>query len=151
MANHAHPRRKNYEVWAGNVAGLLFFLVAIPCTGQTPGTTVSGLITSVAGTPVANAAIAIKNRTANQTINLTSNVDGSYALQNLALGRYEITASAPGYAPAVITVTLTAGSSPREAAHYGTRLRQPPTPAFVRIVVPLARALLNRYIVFVIV
>ena len=112
MANHAHPRRKNYEVWAGNVAGLLFFLVAIPCTGQTPGTTVSGLITSVAGTPVANAAIAIKNLTANQTINLTSNVDGSYALQNLALGRYEITASAPGYAPAVITVTLTAGSSP---------------------------------------
>ena len=113
MANHAHPRRKNYEVWAGNVAGLLFFLAAIlPCTGQTPDTTVSGLITSVAGTPVANAAIAIKNLTANQTINLTSNVDGSYALQNLALGRYEITASAPGYAPAVITVTLTAGSSP---------------------------------------
>jgi hypothetical protein len=113
MANHAHPRGKNYEVWAGNVAGLLFFLAAIlPCTAQTPGTTVSGLTTSVAGTSVASAAIAIKNLTTNQTINLTSNVDGSYALQNLALGRYEITASAPGYAPAVIIVTLTAGSSP---------------------------------------
>jgi hypothetical protein len=113
MAAHPHRRRKNYEVWAGNLAVLLFWSMAIlPCAGQTPGPTVSGAITSVAGAPIANAAIAVKNLATNETISLAANVDGSYALQGLAPGRYEITASAPGYAPAVITVSLTESSSP---------------------------------------
>jgi hypothetical protein len=113
MAAHPRLRRKNYEVWAGNLAVSLFCLVAIlPCAGQTPGTTVSGLITSTAGTPVANAVLAIKSLTTNETTNLTANADGSYVLQGLAPGRYEITAYAPGYVPAVITIALTGASSP---------------------------------------
>jgi hypothetical protein len=113
MAAHPHRRRKNYEVCLWNLAVLLFWsMVTLPCAGQTPGSTVSGAITSAAGAPIANAAIAVKNLGTNETISLAANVDGSYVLQGLALGRYEITASAPGYAPAVITVSMTQSSSP---------------------------------------
>lgn len=103
-----HLCGKNHNVWAANLALLL--LMAVPSTGQVRGTTISGSISSPSGAPIASAAITLKNLATNEARSFTANADGSYELKNLAPGRYEITASAPGYAIGAITVDLAADS-----------------------------------------
>ncbi len=90
---------------------VLCFAAAPPCAGQAPGAMVSGTITSALGSPIANATITVKNLATNEVRNVTANGDGTYSLKNVAPGRYEITASAPGYSAAVITVALAESSS----------------------------------------
>src|SRR5450759_2156572 len=101
---------KNHNVWAANLALLLLLLTAVPSTGQVRGTTISGSISSPSGGPIANAAITLKNLATNEARSFTANANGSYELPNLPPGKYEITASAPGYAPASITVDVAADS-----------------------------------------
>ena len=97
---------------AARLAIWLLCLVAIlPCAGQAPDSTISGTITSAVGRPIANAMITVKNLATNEVRNLTANADGTYSSKNLAPGRYEITASAPGYTAAPTTVSLTTSSS----------------------------------------
>jgi Carboxypeptidase regulatory-like domain/TonB dependent receptor len=110
MATRPHLCRKNHYVWAGNLAMLLFCLMALPTAGQVRGTTISGSITSPSGGPIANATITLKNLATNEAKSFTANADGSYEVKNLAPGRYEITTSAPGYATGAITVDLAADS-----------------------------------------
>ena len=105
-----HLCGKNHNVWAANLALLLLLLMAVPSTGQVRGTTILGSITSPSGGPIANATITLKNLATNEPRRLTANADGSYEVKNLAPGRYEITASAPGYATGAITVDLAADS-----------------------------------------
>jgi hypothetical protein len=105
-----HLCGKNHNVWAANLALLLLLLMAVPSTGQVRGATISGSISSPSGGPIANAAITLKNLATDEVRSFTANADGSYELQNPPPGRYEITASAPGYAPASITVDLAADS-----------------------------------------
>jgi Carboxypeptidase regulatory-like domain len=112
MAVHPLLCRKNHYVWAGHLAMLLICLLAIPSAGQVPGTTISGVIGSAAGGTIANAMITLKNLATNEIKSFTANADGSFELKTFASGRYEITASAPGYAPAAITINLTADPSP---------------------------------------
>jgi hypothetical protein len=85
-------------------------VMAVPSTGQVRGTTISGSISSPSGGSIAGAAITLKNLATNEIRSFTANADGSYELQNLPPGRYEITASAPGYAPASVTIDLAADS-----------------------------------------
>jgi Carboxypeptidase regulatory-like domain len=105
-----HLCGENHNVWAANLALLLLLLMALPCAGQVPGTRISGSISSPSGDPIANAAITLKNLATNEARSFTANADGSYELKNLGPGRYEVTATAPGYAPASITIDL-AGDS----------------------------------------
>ena len=112
MVGRPHLCGKNYRICVGNLAIWVLCAVAIlPCAGQASNTTIAGTITSAAGTPIANAMITVKNLATNEVRGVTANADGTYALKNLAPGRYEITASASGYPAAVITVTLPGGSS----------------------------------------
>jgi len=105
-----HLSGKNHNVWAANLALLLLLLMAVPSTGQVRGSTISGSISSPSGGPIASAAITLKNLATNEARSFTANADGSYELQNLSPGRYEITASAPGYVPASATIDLAADS-----------------------------------------
>ena len=105
-----HLCGENHNAWAANLALLLLLLMALPCAGQVPGTRISGSISSPSGGPIANAAITLKNLATNEARSFTANADGSYELKNLGPGRYEVTATAPGYAPASITIDL-AGDS----------------------------------------
>src|ERR1700688_1007133 len=110
MATRPYLCGKNHYVWAGNLAMLLFCLMALTTAGQVRGTTISGSITSPSGGPIANATITLKNLATNEARSFTANADGSYEVKNLAPGRYEITTSAPGYATGAITVDLAADS-----------------------------------------
>jgi hypothetical protein len=103
-------REKNHKAGAANLALLLMLLMVVPSTGQVRGTIISGSITSPNGDPIANAAITLKNLATNEARTFTANAHGGYELPNLTPGKYEITASAPGYAPASITVDLAADS-----------------------------------------
>ena len=105
-----HLCGKNHNVRAANLTVLLLLLIALPCAGQVPGTRISGLISSRSGVPIANVMITLKNLATNEARSFTANADGTYELKNLDPGRYEVTASAPGYAPASITVDLAADS-----------------------------------------
>src|SRR6266404_2961288 len=104
--------RKNRRICAMSlVIWVLCLAAALPCPGQAPDTTISGTITSALGGPIANAMITVRNLATNDVSSLTANADGSYTLKNVAPGRYEITASASGYATADITIALATGSS----------------------------------------
>jgi hypothetical protein len=109
MLVHPH-HRKHRNVWAVNLALLLFSLMALPCAGQVAGTGISGSISSPSGVPLANVVSTLKNLATNEARGFTANADGSYELKNLGPGRYEVTASAPGYAPASMTIDLAADS-----------------------------------------
>jgi len=98
------------------VAFLAFFLWVLASTqlnAQVAGGTLSGRITSTTGAPIANARLTIKNTANGDTKIIAANQDGSFALPNLSPGIFEITASAPSFADARTTVTLTAGTDRR--------------------------------------
>ena len=105
-----HLCGRNHNVWAANLALLLLFLMAVPSNAQVRGTTISGSISSPNGGPIANVVITLNNLATNEAKNFTANADGNFELRNLPPGKYEITASAPGYAPASMTVDLASGS-----------------------------------------
>src|SRR4029077_13252937 len=90
---------------------VLWLVATLPSAGQAPDATIAGTVTSAAGIPIASAMITVKNLATNDVKNLSANADGTYILKNVSSGRYEITASASGYAAAVITVTLPGGFS----------------------------------------
>jgi len=64
---------------------------------QAAGSTLSGRVTSPNSSSVLNARISIKNMENGGARTLTVNPDGSFALQNLLPGTYEITVSAVGF------------------------------------------------------
>jgi hypothetical protein len=102
------PCRKNRRICAMSLAIWVLCLVgARPSSGQTLDATISGTITSALGAPSANATITVKNLATNDVRSLTANPDGTYALQNVAPGRYEITASASASGYATVGVTIT--------------------------------------------
>jgi Carboxypeptidase regulatory-like domain len=93
---------------------LVFCLqVSTPLNAQVAGQTLSGRITSTGGTSVANARITLKNPTNGDTKSIAATEDGSFAFANLAPGIFEITVSAPGFAEARTSVTISSGVDSR--------------------------------------
>jgi Carboxypeptidase regulatory-like domain len=78
---------------------------------QSAGATLSGTITALAGTPVANAKISAKNSATGQSSEALTGTDGTYSLTNLAPGDYEVSVSAPNYVTKASKVTLAAGGA----------------------------------------
>src|SRR3989454_3896086 len=102
----------------GNAASFLTFLVfvmgalaSIHVSAQVGDGTLSGTVTSAAGSRVANAHLSIKNTATGDTQLVIAKEDGSYNLRNLSPGTYEITASAVGFTDARTTVTIASGTS----------------------------------------
>ena len=87
-------KRLSLSVFA---ALIIFASTLTQVYAQAGGGTLSGRVTSPDGSGVLNARISIKNMENGDVRTLTINPDGSFVLQNLLPGVYEITVSAPGF------------------------------------------------------
>jgi len=61
--------------------------------------TLTGTVRDAAGAGVPGTTIALRNLTTNQTRNITSETDGSYRANAMAVGDYEVKAQASGFSP----------------------------------------------------
>ena len=85
---------------------------SIQIEAQIRDRSLSGRVTSPSGTPVANARLAIKSSTSSDTRSVAANKDGTYSVEDLLPGTYEITGAAQGFADTHATVTITSDSKP---------------------------------------
>jgi hypothetical protein len=78
---------------------------------------IRGVVTDPSGSTVPNAAVTIVDLATNARVSVKTNSGGEYEAGSLRSGDYQITISAPGFAPVEIRqVTLRAGSSARADA-----------------------------------
>jgi hypothetical protein len=91
------------------VALVLCVLGSTQVYAQVAEGTLSGRITGTTGARIPSVHLSIKNTANGDTNNVTSNLDGSFAVPNLSPGTYEITGSAAGFAEARTLVTIRAG------------------------------------------
>jgi hypothetical protein len=102
---------RNGGVWV-TLAGLMLCLVAALPTGlRAANRRLSGTITASSGSPVPNAQVSVRNTATGFVQSVTSNEEGSYTLSDLAPGAYEISATAPGFSGASLTVTVGADNN----------------------------------------
>src|SRR5580698_9226963 len=108
-------RFKNREVLLFAVVCCLFAAVNPLCLlGQVAGTaSLSGRVTDASGAAVPAAAVTIKNSATSATQTVTTDEQGRYAVPDLPIGPYDITASKTGFQNALRSgLTVTVGSSP---------------------------------------
>ncbi|HKW17360.1 MAG TPA: carboxypeptidase-like regulatory domain-containing protein [Terriglobales bacterium] len=79
---------------------------------QTTGANLSGTVKDAAGMAVPFAKISIKNQATGAASDTQTDASGVFRISNLALGGYEVTASAEGFAAQTTKVTITAGTPP---------------------------------------
>jgi len=87
---------------------LLIFLTPFRVFSQVAARTLSGKVTSESGSGIPSAHLSILNRDNGSSASATGKQDCSYQVSNLAPGNYEVTASAPGFEPASMRVTIRA-------------------------------------------
>ena len=111
-------RRNSVFSAAQNLEGLCFFgfLALILCTwipsqvqAQIAGRTLSGKITNTTGSGIPGAQVSLRNTGEGTVQTVPANQDGTFAVQNLTSGTYEVTVSAPGFADAKMAVKIVAG------------------------------------------
>src|ERR1041385_5576697 len=66
--------------------------------GQATDATLVGIVTDQSGSGVPNAAVSVENVATGIKINVKTNGNGEYRINNLAVGRYNLTATAEGFA-----------------------------------------------------
>jgi hypothetical protein len=90
---------------------LCFVLLAASAHAQVSGATLNGTVTDSSGAVVANVQISIKNEDTGEVRTVTVDAAGFYAAPNLLPGKYDISATAPGFSTTVQNgVTLTVGA-----------------------------------------
>src|SRR5579863_1864996 len=75
----------------------VLILAAIAVAAQLPTGTILGSVKDSSGASIPGAMVTLKNTDTNLTKTATTEADGSYRFPELAVGRYEITASAAGF------------------------------------------------------
>jgi hypothetical protein len=104
--------RKGKVVFLLRTAIAVFvILISSRMPAQVVASSLSGEITAVSGSHIANAHITIKNTGNGETKATTANEDGSFTIGNLSPGTYEITVSAPGFAESKDTVIIGVGTN----------------------------------------
>jgi hypothetical protein len=78
---------------------LYFIPLSVRAQDSATTGTLLGTVRDAAGASIPGAAIALRNLTTNQTRNITSEADGSYRANALAVSDYEVKAQASGFAP----------------------------------------------------
>lgn len=99
---------------------LLIFLLAPCLRAQEAEATLLGKVTDSSGAAVANAKVSVKNLATGQSADVQTDAAGTYSLEKLATGEYEITISADGLAAKMEKVTLAAGASLTFSAELAT-------------------------------
>src|SRR5260370_9036462 len=95
----------------GPIAFLLIFLTPSQVFSQLAERTLSGKVTSESGSRIRSAHLSIRNTGTGSSVSATGKEDGSYQVSNLAPGKYEVTASAPGFESASMPVTIRADAN----------------------------------------
>lgn len=85
----------------------LFLVLAAALQAQVTGTSLSGTVTSVSGSPVGNAKVSVKNTATGQSLQTQTDAAGVYRLPNLAPGRYELSVNAEAFNSKVVEITVT--------------------------------------------
>jgi carboxypeptidase family protein/TonB-dependent receptor-like protein len=88
------------------------FATAVPQVGlaQLAVGTLSGSVRTVSGSPVPNVRLSVRDTSGGNIISSTTRGDGSYRVSNLLSGNYELSAAAPGFISAQVTVTIRPGT-----------------------------------------
>jgi hypothetical protein len=93
-------------------AFVAILLLAVAGYGQTFRGAINGTVTDPSGAVVANASVKATDVGTGITITADTTSDGAFAYQDLPLGTYTITVSAPGFqSKTVENITVTAGSA----------------------------------------
>src|SRR5581483_9619633 len=88
--------------------GLLAVVVfaATACRCQTNLTAITGVVLDETGAAVPSSAVEAKNLDTNASRTTASNEQGSYSIPLLPVGRYQVSASAPGFQRAISSVDV---------------------------------------------
>jgi outer membrane receptor protein involved in Fe transport len=95
--------------------GLAVFAAAIPSLlfGQGAIASISGRVTDASGAAVPGALVSVKNTATSATQSVSSDDQGRYAVPDLPIGSYDITATKAGFQKALRSgLTLNVGSAP---------------------------------------
>src|SRR5258708_5367179 len=97
--------------WAVRVVVLLsVLLLSLPGFAQTITGTISGNVTDTSGAFVANATVTVENLGTNEKRTATTSGTGGYRVPDLAIGKYKVTANAPGFKTLVRTAEVATGA-----------------------------------------
>ena len=90
---------------------VLGFIASRPLSAQVSGATLSGLVTDPSGAAVPGASLSINNTATGETRTVITDAGGLYSAPNLLPGKYDVKASAAGFATEMLSgITLTVGA-----------------------------------------
>src|SRR5215475_2719916 len=92
-------------------AAILFLTMIGLATAQTPTGTIAGVVRDPTGAAVGGAQIEVLNLATGLLRPTTSSEQGDYSLPALLAGKYEVSASAPGFQRTVRQASVEAGAT----------------------------------------
>ena len=99
------PQKRRFTSLVSGMAVIMLLVGAVPLLAQTTGSITGAVMVQSTGRPLSGVRIQLIGTTRSTS----AGVDGSFEMQNVAMGTYRIRASIIGYASLETTVTVTAG------------------------------------------
>jgi hypothetical protein len=96
-------------------AAVLLLLLPDVAAAQVDRATLTGVVRDPSNAVVANATVSVTHIATNVITRVTTDVDGTYLVLNLAPGEYLVEATTPGFQPYAQVVEVTVGSRARLA------------------------------------
>src|SRR5215467_1974333 len=94
------------------VVSLMLLAFAVGSLAQTITGTISGDVLDTTGAAVVNATVTVTNTGTNDQRTAATTNTGSYRVPDLAIGKYKISVTAPGFKTSVQNAEVATGASP---------------------------------------